>query len=148
MPTVPKIRVVNRSSNPLPAYATPDAAGMDLRADLPGDISLAPLERTLIPTGLFIQLPPGHEAQVRPRSGMALKQGLGLLNAPGTIDPDYRGEIRVLMINLSGEAQTISPGDRIAQLVVSPFVQAVWEETPALEPSIRGEGGFGHTGKS
>ncbi|HUX83950.1 MAG TPA: dUTP diphosphatase [Chitinophagaceae bacterium] len=140
--------MVNRSSNPLPAYATPDSAGMDLRAHLPGEISLAPLERVLVATGLFIQLPGGYEAQVRPRSGIALHQGLGLLNAPGTIDPDYRGEIKVLMINLSGKTQTIAPGDRIAQLVISPFSQAVWEETPALEPSLRGEGGFGHTGKS
>lgn len=147
MLTGPKIRVVNRSANPLPAYATTGSAGMDLRADLVQELSLAPFERVLVPTGLFIELPEGYEVQIRPRSGLAIHQGLGLLNSPGTIDPDYRGEIKVVMINLSTERQTIQPGDRIAQMVVSSFSQAIWEETETLAGSLRGEGGFGHTGK-
>lgn len=141
------IKIVNRSANPLPEYATAGAAGMDLRADIADDLSLAPLERKLIPTGLFVEIPEGYEAQVRPRSGLALKQGLTCLNSPGTIDADYRGEVGVILINLSAETQIIHPGDRIAQLVIQSVVKASWEPTIQLSETIRSEGGFGHTGK-
>lgn len=143
-----QVKIINRSENPLPSYATADAAGMDLRANLAAPLTLQPLERTLVPTGLFIELPAGFEAQVRPRSGLAIKQGLTLLNTPGTIDADYRGEIKIIMINLSNEPQTIQHGDRIAQMVIAPFVQATLEEVPELSDTVRGVGGFGHTGKS
>jgi dUTP pyrophosphatase len=142
------VKIINRSANPLPSYATADAAGMDLRAHLETAVTLQPLERTLIPTGLFMELPAGYEAQVRPRSGLAIKQGLTLLNTPGTIDADYRGEIKVIIINLSAEPQTIAPGDRIAQMVIAPFVQARLEAVEILTTTDRGNGGFGHTGKS
>jgi len=142
------VKIINRSSNPLPSYATADAAGMDLRAHLETAVTLQPLERTLLPTGLFIELPAGYEAQVRPRSGLAIKQGLTLLNTPGTIDADYRGEIKVIIINLSNEPQTIAPGDRIAQMVVSPVTQVKLEAVEILTTTERGNGGFGHTGKS
>jgi dUTP pyrophosphatase len=142
------VKIINKSANPLPSYATADAAGMDLRANLETAISLQPLERTLIPTGLFIELPSGYEAQIRPRSGLAIKQGLTLLNTPGTIDADYRGEIKVIMINLSNEPQTIAPGERIAQMIVAPFVQVQLEPVELLTDTDRGTGGFGHTGKS
>lgn len=143
-----QVKIINRSANPLPSYATADAAGMDLRANLEAAITLQPMERTLVPTGLFMELPAGFEAQVRPRSGLAIKQGLTLLNTPGTIDADYRGEIKIIMINLSTEPQTIQHGDRIAQMVIAPFVQAALAEVPELSDTERGAGGFGHTGKS
>ncbi|MGN7720144.1 dUTP diphosphatase [Chitinophaga sp. 22620] len=143
-----QVKIINRSANPLPSYATADAAGMDLRANLEAAITLQPMERTLVPTGLFMELPAGFEAQVRPRSGLAIKQGLTLLNTPGTIDADYRGEIKIIMINLSTEPQTIQHGDRIAQMVIAPFVQAALAEVPELSDTERGTGGFGHTGKS
>jgi dUTP pyrophosphatase len=145
MPSLP-IKIVNRSANPLPAYATEFASGMDLRANLTEAITLEAGERKLIPTGLFIELPQGYEAQVRPRSGLALKQGITCLNSPGTIDADYRGEIGVLLINLSGQSQVLQPGDRIAQLVIQSVVQGVWEPVTILAETNRGEGGFGHTG--
>jgi dUTP pyrophosphatase len=143
-----QVKIINRSDNPMPAYATADAAGMDLRANLDAALILQPLERTLVPTGLFMELPSGFEAQIRPRSGLAIKQGLTLLNTPGTIDADYRGEIKIIMINLSNEPQTIQHGDRIAQMVVAPFVQVVLDEVKELSETERGSGGFGHTGKS
>ncbi len=142
------VKIINKSANELPSYATAEAAGMDLRASLEAAITLHPLERTLVPTGLFIELPTGYEAQIRPRSGLAIKQGLTLLNTPGTIDADYRGEIKLIMINLSNETQTIQPGDRVAQMVVAPFVQASLQPVEILSDTVRGEGGFGHTGKS
>ena len=142
------VKIINKSGNELPAYATADAAGMDLRAHLETAITLQPLERMLVPTGLFMELPSGYEAQIRPRSGLAIKQGLTLLNTPGTIDADYRGEIKIIMINLSNEPQTIQPGDRIAQMVIASFVQAVIEPVTVLTDPVRGVGGFGHTGKS
>ena len=141
------IKVVNRSRHALPQYATPQSAGMDLRAKLDAPITLRPLERRLIPTGLFIALPPGYEAQVRPRSGLALKHGIGVLNAPGTIDADYRGEVGVILVNLSTEEFLVSDGDRIAQLVVAHHEEAAWECVEALDETERGEGGFGHSGK-
>lgn len=142
-----KVRRVRPSDLPLPKYQTPLSAGMDLLADLPEPVQLAPLERRLIPTGLSIELPPHFEAQVRPRSGLALKQGLTCLNSPGTIDADYRGEIGVLLVNLSNHAVTLNRGDRVAQLVIAPVVQAVWDETDALSDTARGAGGFGSTGR-
>lgn len=142
-----KIKIVNHSANPLPAYATPGSSGMDIRASLEEAKRLIPFERALIATGIFIEIPPGYEAQVRPRSGMALKQGITCLNSPGTIDADYRGEIKILLINLSQEEQVIEPGDRIAQLVFQQVASAVWEESPELEITQRNAGGFGHTGK-
>lgn len=141
------IPIVNRSKHPLPAYATPLSAGMDLRADLPEPITLAPLQRCLVPTGLYIALPAGYEAQVRPRSGLALKQGISVLNAPGTIDADYRGEIRVILVNLSDTPFVVHDGERIAQLVIARHEQALWQPADALDQTERGEGGFGHTGK-
>jgi len=141
-----KIKIVNRSKHTLPEYATVHAAGMDLRADTAEKIVLKPLERKLIPTGLYIELPIGYEAQVRPRSGLALKKGITVLNSPGTIDADYRGEIGVILINLSSEDFVIENGERIAQMVISAHERAVWEEVETLSPSDRGEGGFGHTG--
>jgi dUTP pyrophosphatase len=141
------IKIVNRSSNPLPHYATAGSSGMDIRADLEQSITLKPLERVLVPTGLFMELPGGFEGQVRPRSGLAIKQGITCLNTPGTIDSDYRGEIKIILINLSDTEQVISPGDRIAQLVISPVSQASWIESASLEITERNEGGFGHTGK-
>jgi dUTP pyrophosphatase len=142
------VKIINRSPNALPAYATEGSAGMDLRAHLEAPVVLKPLERQLIPTGLFIELPHGYEAQVRPRSGLAVKQGITCLNSPGTIDSDYRGELKVILINLSGEEQTLHPGDRIAQMVVGPVVQIGWEETDEIEATARNAGGFGHTGKA
>lgn len=142
-----KVRLLNRSSQPLPAYATSGSSGMDLRADLPEPVVLKSLERTLIPTGLFVEIPPGYEAQVRPRSGLAIKQGITCLNTPGTIDADYRGEIKVILINLSAEEQQILPGDRIAQLVFQSVEKVEWIEVDSLESTERGEGGFGHSGK-
>lgn len=141
------IPIINRSKHPLPAYATPLSAGMDLRADLAEPITLAPLQRCLVPTGLYIALPPGYEAQVRPRSGLALKQGITVLNAPGTIDADYRGEICVILVNLSDTPFVIQDGERIAQMVIARHEQALWQPAQTLDETERGEGGFGHTGK-
>lgn len=142
-----KINIVNHSNHPLPAYETIASAGLDLRASLEQPVTLKPLERTLIPTGLFIELPVGYEAQVRPRSGMAFKYGIGVLNSPGTIDADYRGEIKVILVNLSNDAFTIKDGERIAQMVIARHEQAEWIEVNELNPSERGAGGFGSTGK-
>ena len=141
------VKIVNESGNPLPAYATEGSAGMDLCAHIHESVVLEPLERRLIPTGLFIELPTGYEAQIRPRSGLALKQGITCLNSPGTIDADYRGEIGVILINLSNEMQVIKTGDRIAQMVIAPVTQISWEPATALTPTNRGAGGFGSTGK-
>ena len=141
-----KIEVVNKGHQPLPQYATPQSAGMDLRANLEEPITLQPLERRLIPTGLFIALPEGYEAQVRPRSGLALKKGITVLNAPGTVDADYRGEIGVLLINLSQEPFIVNDGERIAQMVIARHEQGQFEEVDALGETERGTGGYGHTG--
>jgi|UniRef100_UPI00402852D2 dUTP diphosphatase len=142
-----KIQVINESHHPLPQYATVQSAGLDLRANLDTSITLLPMERRLIPTGLRIALPRGYEAQVRPRSGLALKHGITLLNTPGTIDADYRGEIGIILVNLSTEPFTIADGDRIAQLVIARYEQAEWTEVSSLDVTERGEGGFGHSGK-
>ena len=141
-----KVKIINQSPNALPDYATEGSAGMDLRAHLPGPVVLKPLERQLIPTGLYMELPLGYEAQVRPRSGLAIKQGITCLNSPGTVDSDYRGEIKVILINLSNEEQVLHPGDRIAQMVISPVVQAGWEAVEEISVTTRNAGGFGHTG--
>lgn len=142
-----RIKVVNKGRQKLPEYATPLSAGLDLRANITEDITLKPMQRRIIPTGLYIALPAGYEAQVRPRSGLALKHGITVLNSPGTVDADYRGEICVLLINLSDEDFTIADGDRIAQMVIARHEQAEWEETTELDATERGEGGYGHTGK-
>ena len=140
------VKVINKSKHALPEYATPLAAGLDLRANLDSPVVLKSLERALIPTGLFIELPAGYEAQVRPRSGLAAKHGLSVLNSPGTIDADYRGEVKVIVVNLSAEAFTIENGERVAQLVVAKHEQVKWEETSELTDTARGAGGFGSTG--
>ncbi|HSW67582.1 MAG TPA: dUTP diphosphatase [Bacteroidales bacterium] len=140
------IRIVNRSHHPLPAYATDFSAGMDLRAFLKTTVKVEPLQRLLIPTGLYIELPEGYEAQIRPRSGMALSKGLAVLNSPGTIDSDYRGEIKIIVANLSNESFEIADGERIAQMVISRFERAKWDQVTELQESARGEGGFGHSG--
>lgn len=142
------VKIINNGRCPLPSYETSGAAGMDVRASLDGAISLAPGERKLVPTGLYLEIPKGLECQVRPRSGLALKKGITVLNTPGTIDSDYRGEVGVILINLSNELFTIEPQDRIAQLVFCPVVQVTLIETDALESSARGTGGFGSTGKN
>lgn len=142
-----KIKIVNTSSHPLPEYATPCSAGLDLRANLAEPITLKPLERQLVPTGIFIALPEGYEAQIRPRSGLAIKHGISLVNAPGTIDADYRGEIKVILINLSAEPFVIQDGERICQMVIARYEQATWDEVDVLDETERGAGGFGHTGK-
>ena len=142
-----KVRVINKGHQPLPAYATPQSAGMDLRANLENPVVLQPMERRLIPTGLYIALPEGAEAQVRPRSGLALKHGITVLNSPGTIDADYRGEVGVILVNLSNEPFTVNDGERIAQLVIARCDQAEWDSVEVLPDSERGAGGFGHTGK-
>ena len=142
-----KVKIVNRSGQPLPAYATPLSAGMDLRASLEAPVTLGPLERALVPTGLYIALPAGFEAQVRPRSGLAAKHGVTVLNTPGTIDADYRGEIKVILVNLSSVPFEIVPGERIAQLVVARHEWVEWEETDSLDETARGAGGFGSTGR-
>lgn len=141
-----KIKVVNKGGQPLPAYATSQSAGMDLRADIDSPITLRPMERRLVPTGLHIALPVGFEAQVRPRSGLALKYGITVLNTPGTVDADYRGEIMVLLINFSSEDFVINAGERIAQLVIARHEQAEFEEVEVLDETERGAGGYGHTG--
>jgi len=140
------VKIVNQSNNDVPAYATPGSAGMDLKANLPEPIILKPLQRKMIPTGLFIELPEGYEAQVRPRSGLANKQGITCLNSPGTIDSDYRGEVKVILINLSDSEQTIIHGDRIAQIIIAKVEKINWELVNQLNNTQRGEGGFGHTG--
>ncbi|MDP4129215.1 MAG: dUTP diphosphatase [Bacteroidota bacterium] len=146
MPSL-SVKIINKSSNPLPAYATADAAGMDLKADIPQAVILRPLERQLIPTGIFIELPSGYEAQVRPRSGLAIKQGITCLNSPGTVDADYRGELKVILINLSDQEQIIHPGDRIAQMVVGCVEKVTWVPADVINQTARSDGGFGHTGK-
>lgn len=142
-----RIKIINRSNNALPEYATEGSSGMDLRAYLQEPVLLKPLERSFIPTGLFIQLPEGYEAQVRPRSGLALKQGITCLNSPGTVDSDYRGEIKIVLINLSNEEQLIQPNERIAQMVIQKVEKAILEEVDLLENTSRSTGGFGSTGK-
>ena len=141
-----KVKIINRSSNPLPSYSTPLSAGMDLRANLSEPVTLKPLERALIPTGVYIQLPQGYECQIRPRSGLALKHGISLVNTPGTIDADYRGEIGVILINLSNEPFVVNHGERICQMVVTNYSSVNWCEVESLDDSERGDGGFGHTG--
>ena len=141
-----KVQIINKSKHALPQYATSSSAGMDLRANLDNPIVLKPLQRCLVPTGLYIALPEGFEAQIRPRSGLALKKGITVLNTPGTIDADYRGEIGVIVINLSAEDFIIEDGERIAQMVIARYEQAEWQEVEVLEDTERGAGGFGHTG--
>ncbi|MFZ4546264.1 MAG: dUTP diphosphatase [Bacteroidales bacterium] len=140
------VKIVNRSRFALPQYATVHSAGMDLRADVENAVELKPLERSIVPTGLFIELPEGFEAQIRPRSGLAAKHGISLVNTPGTIDPDYRGEIKIILINLSDVPFTLEPGERIAQMVIARFEHIRWNEVETLSDTERGEGGFGHTG--
>ena len=142
------VKIINRSKHDLPRYGTEQSAGVDLRAELESPIELKPLERAMVPTGLFIELPAGFEAQVRPRSGLAAKQGVPVLNSPGTIDADYRGEIKVILVNLSNDPFVINDGERIAQMVIAKHEQAEWVEVEELESSERGAGGFGHTGKN
>jgi len=142
-----KVKIVNNSQWPSPSYATPQSAGMDLKANIDTPIVMGPLERAMVPTGLSIELPDGYEAQIRPRSGLAAKFGVTVTNAPGTIDADYRGEIKVLLVNLSKEPFTINPGERIAQMVIAKYEKIEWEECTELTDSIRGEGGFGSTGR-
>lgn len=141
-----KIKIVNKGNQPLPEYATPQSAGVDLRANIDKPIELKPLSRALIPTGLHIALPEGYEAQIRPRSGLAIKKGITCLNTPGTIDADYRGDVGVILINLSAETFIVNPGERIAQMVINKFEQAEFELVEELDETERGEGGFGHTG--
>lgn len=141
-----KVRIVNKSRFDLPQYATVQAAGLDLKANIEEPITLKPLERCFVPTGLYIELPDGYEAQVRPRSGLAAKMGITVLNSPGTIDPDYRGELKVILVNLSNEAVTLNSGERIAQLIVAKFERVEWESVDELSHSDRGAGGFGSTG--
>lgn len=141
-----KVKIINSSRNPLPEYATPLSAGMDLRASLESPVTLKPLERALIPTGIRIELPAGYECQLRPRSGLALKKGLTLLNSPGTIDADYRGEIGVIMVNLSADTVVLNDGERVCQMVIAPHSVARWQAVDTLSDTERGEGGFGHTG--
>lgn len=142
------VKVINRSANALPEYQTEQAAGLDLRASLGDAVTLEPMQRQLIPTGLFIQLPEGYEAQIRPRSGLAFKHGITVLNSPGTIDADYRGEIMVLLINLSGQSFVIEHGERIAQMIVAPYQRINWEQAGELTETSRGAGGYGSTGKA
>jgi len=141
-----EIKVINKSAFSLPNYETQGSAGMDIKANIPSAVTLSPMERCLIPTGLFIEIPQGFECQIRPRSGLALKKGIGILNSPGTIDSDYRGEIGVILVNLSAEIFEIQPGERIAQMVFCPIIQIKWAETTILDASERGAGGFGSTG--
>ena len=142
------VKIVNKSAYPTPAYATEKSAGMDLKANIEESITLGPLERALVPTGLFIALPDGTEAQVRPRSGLAAKYGISVLNAPGTIDADYRGEVKVILVNLSNEPFVVNPGERIAQMVVAKYEKVEWEEVETLDETERGIGGFGSTGRA
>ena len=142
------VQIINKSKHPLPAYATSLSAGMDIRANLTEPITLAPMQRCLVPTGLYIALPAGFKAQIRPRSGLALKKGITVLNSPGTIDADYRGEVCIILVNLSAEPFVIEDGERIAQMVIARHEQAVWQEVEVLDETERGAGGFGHTGKN
>lgn len=142
-----KVKIINKSHHPLPEYATPYSAGVDLRAYISESITLKPLERVLIPTGLYLELPQGYEAQIRPRSGLAMKHGLTVLNTPGTIDADYRGEIRVILVNLSNDDFVINDGERICQMVIAAHAQVIWDEVDSINETERGAGGFGHTGK-
>lgn len=142
-----KIKIVNKSDYPTPEYATALSAGVDLRASIHDSVTLAPLQRAMVPTGIYIELPEGYEAQIRPRSGLAAKHGISIVNAPGTIDADYRGEIKVVLVNLSSDEFVVNPGERIAQMVIARFEKAEWEEVDELSPSERGAGGFGSTGK-
>ena len=142
------VKIINRSDNPLPEYQTEHAAGLDLRASLPGAVTLEPMQRQLIPTGLFIELPAGYEAQVRHRSGLAFKHGVTVLNSAGTIDADYRGEVMVLLVNLSGQPFVVQPGERIAQLVVAAYQRIAWQPAGELSETLRGTGGYGSTGKA
>ena len=146
MTDITEVKVINRSHHTLPQYATPLSAGMDLRANIDAPVTLRPLERCLIPTGLFMALPPGYEAQVRPRSGLALKKGITVLNSPGTIDADYRGELMVLLVNLSSDNFVVNDGERIAQMVVARHAQVQFVPVTELDSTERGEGGYGHTG--
>lgn len=141
-----KIKVINLSSNPLPEYQTAQAVGLDVRANTSEAITIAPLERVMVPTGLYFQIPEGYEIQVRPRSGLAAKHGITVINTPGTIDPDYRGELKVLLVNLSSEPFALQPGERVAQLVFARYERLAWEEAVELEATERGAGGFGSTG--
>lgn len=141
------VKIINQSNFALPEYATAGSAGVDLRANTQSAITLQSLERTLIPTGIFLELPEGFEAQIRPRSGLAIRSGLTLLNTPGTIDADYRGEIKVIVVNLSNSEQVIQPGERIAQMIIAPYSRVEWKESEVLSETVRGAGGFGHTGK-
>lgn len=140
------INIINRSKHSLPSYQTDSAAGMDLKADLQDPVEIKPLERALIPTGLYIELPKGYEAQIRPRSGLAIKHGISLLNTPGTIDADYRGEIKIIIVNLSNETYTVKDGDRIAQMIIAKHEKVSWNETMELAATAREDGGFGSTG--
>ena len=142
-----KVKIVNRSRHKLPEYGTEHAAGMDIRANLDEPVVLKPMQRVLIPTGLYIELPEGYEAQIRPRSGLALKKGIGILNSPGTIDADYRGEIGIILVNLSSEPFTVNDGERICQMVIAAHSHVDWELVETLDDTERGAGGFGHTGK-
>ncbi|WP_295202565.1 dUTP diphosphatase [Sediminibacterium sp.] len=142
-----RVRIVNASQNPLPVYATVGSSGVDIRAHLEQAITIKPSERMLVPTGIFLEIPLGYEIQIRPRSGLAIKQGITCLNTPGTIDADYRGEVKVILINLSSEEQTIQPGDRIAQMVLQKVERIEWEATDTLDETERGTGGFGSTGR-
>lgn len=141
-----KVKIINKSGNPLPSYETPSAAGMDVRACTREPITVQPMQRVLVPTGLRVQLPQGYEMQIRPRSGMALKHGITLANTPGTIDSDYRGEIGIIVINLSDQPYVINDGDRICQMVIKQYSHVEWEEVDSIDETVRGEGGFGHTG--
>ena len=140
------VKIINDSANPLPTYETPSAAGMDVRANITEPVTLGPLERRLIPTGLRMQLPQGYECQIRPRSGLALKHGISIVNTPGTVDADYRGDIGIIVINLSSEPYTITPGERIAQMVIKEYVKVKWEPVKRIDETERGDGAFGHTG--
>ena len=142
-----KVKIVNKSAYPVPAYATEKSAGMDLKANITEPITLGPLERAMVPTGLFMALPDGTEAQVRPRSGLAAKFGISVLYAPGSIDADYRGEVKVILVNLSNEPFVVNPGERIAQLVIARYEKIAWDEVEVLDETERGEGGFGSTGR-
>jgi dUTP pyrophosphatase len=143
-----EVKIINRSGNPLPSYSTSHSAGMDVRAFLPEDIILKPLERKLVPTGLYLEIPEGFEAQIRPRSGLAIRHGITVLNTPGTIDADYRGEVCIILVNLSSEEFTVKNGDRICQMIIASHEKVDWKLTEDLETSGRGDGGFGHTGKN
>lgn len=142
-----EVKIVNKSPFKLPEYATIHSAGMDMRANLNESIIIQPLQRVMVPTGVHIQLPDGFEAQIRPRSGLAAKHGIGIVNSPGTIDADYRGEIKIILVNLSNEPFTLNPGERVAQMVIARYEKAVWKECDSLDESERGEGGFGSTGR-